>query len=125
MAIQKNCSSCFAPFTCGDTPEAACWCNQYPAIFKLDITKDCLCTSCLHLATVQKIEVYVAQIAATGIENNSAASALKPSTGLLLGIDYYIENGFWVFTAWHHLKRGTCCKSGCRHCPFGFKKKQV
>ena len=31
---------------------------------------------------------------------------------------YYIENGLIVFTAAYHLKRGYCCKSGCRHCPF-------
>ena len=37
--------------------------------------------------------------------------------------DYYWENGLMVFTEAYHLKRGTCCKSGCRHCPYGFKKK--
>ncbi|MGD0902046.1 MAG: DUF5522 domain-containing protein [Terracidiphilus sp.] len=25
-----------------------------------------------------------------------------------------------VFTAAFHLKRGSCCGSGCRHCPYGF-----
>jgi uncharacterized protein (TIGR00290 family) len=35
--------------------------------------------------------------------------------------DYYFENGFMVFTKAYHLKRGYCCKSGCRHCPYGFK----
>lgn len=37
--------------------------------------------------------------------------------------DYYFENGLMVFTEAYHLKRGHCCKSGCRHCPYGFKKK--
>ena len=32
--------------------------------------------------------------------------------------DFYYENGFVVFTAAYHLKRGYCCNSGCRHCPF-------
>lgn len=27
-----------------------------------------------------------------------------------------------VFTEAYHLKRGYCCKNGCRHCPYGFKK---
>lgn len=36
--------------------------------------------------------------------------------------DFYWENGLMVFTAAFHLKRGYCCKSGCRHCPYGFKK---
>jgi hypothetical protein len=31
---------------------------------------------------------------------------------------WYLEGGFVVFTAAHHLARGTCCGSGCRHCPF-------
>jgi hypothetical protein len=38
------------------------------------------------------------------------------------GEDFYWENGLMVFTAEYHLKRGYCCKSGCRHCPYGFKK---
>jgi hypothetical protein len=32
--------------------------------------------------------------------------------------DYYFENGLLVYTAAFHLKRGACCGSGCRHCPF-------
>ncbi|MBR9921106.1 MAG: hypothetical protein GYB31_09725 [Bacteroidetes bacterium] len=35
------------------------------------------------------------------------------------GLDYYIENGFMVFTAHFLKKRGYCCGSGCRHCPYG------
>jgi hypothetical protein len=34
------------------------------------------------------------------------------------GIDYYLENGLFVFTASYLLRRGYCCKSGCRHCPY-------
>jgi len=33
--------------------------------------------------------------------------------------DYYLEGSNLVFTAAYHLKRGTCCGSGCRHCPYG------
>ncbi|MGB7267654.1 MAG: DUF5522 domain-containing protein [Terracidiphilus sp.] len=33
--------------------------------------------------------------------------------------DYYFEGPLMVFTAAYHLKRGTCCGSGCRHCPYG------
>jgi len=32
--------------------------------------------------------------------------------------DYYFENGLLVYTAVYHLKRGWCCGSGCRHCPY-------
>ncbi|NDU93820.1 DUF5522 domain-containing protein [Spirosoma terrae] len=36
---------------------------------------------------------------------------------------YYTPDGFIVFTASYHLKRGYCCQNGCRHCPYGFKKR--
>ena len=38
-------------------------------------------------------------------------TASKPS-------DWYFEHGLLVYTAAHHLKRGFCCGSGCRHCPY-------
>lgn len=47
----------------------------------------------------------------------------EESPPLKEGEDYYWENGFMVFTAAYLLKRGYCCKSGCRHCPYGFKSK--
>jgi hypothetical protein len=43
----------------------------------------------------------------------------KPAAPPPLGPeDFYIENGNLVFTAAYHLKRGSCCGSGCRHCPY-------
>ncbi len=36
---------------------------------------------------------------------------------------YYTPEGYKCFTEKHHLKRGYCCKSGCRHCPYGFDKR--
>jgi len=35
--------------------------------------------------------------------------------------DYYFEGDLLVFTASYHLKRGSCCASGCRHCPYGHR----
>jgi hypothetical protein len=37
--------------------------------------------------------------------------------------DYYFEGPNLVFTAAYHLKRGSCCGSGCRHCPYDSEKK--
>ena len=34
------------------------------------------------------------------------------------GIDYYVEGGMFVFTREFLLRRGYCCESGCRHCPY-------
>ncbi|MBL8235101.1 MAG: hypothetical protein JNL98_41750 [Bryobacterales bacterium] len=43
---------------------------------------------------------------------------------LIEGEDYYLTpEGYRCFTEKYHLKRGYCCKSGCRHCPYGFDKK--
>jgi len=42
---------------------------------------------------------------------------------LVEGTDYYIENGFVVFTEQYLRNRGYCCESGCRHCPYGFVRK--
>jgi hypothetical protein len=36
------------------------------------------------------------------------------------GVDYYVENGLVVFTGHYLRERGYCCRSGCRHCPYGF-----
>jgi hypothetical protein len=39
------------------------------------------------------------------------------------GLDYYFnEAGLMVFTEVYHLKRGTCCKNKCKHCPWGYGK---
>ncbi|MFN0108778.1 MAG: DUF5522 domain-containing protein [Blastocatellia bacterium] len=37
---------------------------------------------------------------------------------LIEGEDFYWEDGFLVFTRKYHLQRGSCCGSGCRHCPY-------
>ncbi|MCS7085743.1 MAG: DUF5522 domain-containing protein [Bacteroidia bacterium] len=39
---------------------------------------------------------------------------------LVEGRDYYMdEKGMYVFTSRGLLRRGKCCGSGCRHCPYG------
>jgi hypothetical protein len=42
---------------------------------------------------------------------SDALPALEPG-------DYYYEGPYLVFTAAYHLKRGSCCGSNCRHCPY-------
>ena len=36
---------------------------------------------------------------------------------------YWTPEGYRCFTEQYHLKRGYCCESGCRHCPYGFDNK--
>ncbi len=53
------------------------------------------------------------------------ASAYQPvDLDLLAGSlkerhDYYLEGSAMVFTASYLQRRGYCCDSGCRHCPYG------
>ena len=49
-------------------------------------------------------------------DGQAATPPLRPQEG----IDYYMENGLCVFTREYHVRRGSCCRSGCRHCPYGF-----
>ena len=52
---------------------------------------------------------------------------IESSSGdrLVEDVDYYIEKGLYVFTEQYLLKRGYCCQSGCRHCPYGFASGKV
>ena len=43
--------------------------------------------------------------------SNEALPELTPE-------DFYYEGPYLVFTAAYHLKRGYCCNSDCRHCPY-------
>ena len=45
------------------------------------------------------------------------ASLAEPEE--LLPGDTYEDGPYLVFTAQYHLRRGSCCHSGCRHCPYG------
>ena len=33
-------------------------------------------------------------------------------------VDYYLENGFVIFTEKYLMDRGECCGNNCRHCPY-------
>lgn len=43
---------------------------------------------------------------------------------LVEGVDFYWEGPYMVFTEKYLKERGYCCESGCRHCPYGFKRDQ-
>lgn len=55
---------------------------------------------------------------ASSKNNSTLKNSNKPATQFIENVDYYIENGLYVFTETYHLKRGSCCGSGCRHCPY-------
>ncbi len=42
-----------------------------------------------------------------------------------VNVDHYFnEQGLMVFTAAYHLKRGYCCQSDCKHCPYNEEKRK-
>lgn len=114
----KQCSTCGTPFNCGDTLEGTkCWCNDFPPIFVPTTVVDCLCPECFKQACSVKIDEYVNTITPDTAKENRAKD-LPKAESLIEGIDYYLEDGKYVFKTWFHLKRGYCCENGCRHCPY-------
>jgi len=58
------------------------------------------------------------------VANFTAMNEKIDPNNLIEGEDFYLSpEGYRIFTEKYHLKRGYCCKSGCRHCPYGFDKK--
>jgi hypothetical protein len=54
-----------------------------------------------------------------GLPQDPPEAALPESApSELLPEDFYYEGPYLVFTAAYHLKRGYCCNSNCRHCPY-------
>lgn len=114
----KTCTNCKKQFGCTNTEaNGSCWCDSFPPIFPLIEGNDCLCPDCLKIETINKINAFVATITPENAKNNTVKD-LPQTKKLLEDIDYYIENGNYVFTKWFHLKRGNCCGNGCRHCPY-------
>jgi len=111
----KICPRCKKEFTCNSENISACSCstillsNETKA-FLANTFFNCLCNDCLN-------------------ELNGMVAKIKeypfPGRGgdLIEGIHYYNEDEYRVFTEFYLLSRGFCCRSGCRHCPYGFKKR--
>lgn len=55
---------------------------------------------------------------ARGVDESSCA---ETSENALHEGDFYMDGPFMVFTAQYHLRRGYCCNSGCRHCPYAWR----
>lgn len=109
---QKYCHECKQLFSCGGN----CWCMDFPPIFSLTVSEDCLCPSCLKNRTINQIEAYLKEITP---QKRKEIKALPKTNSLIEGIDYIInENGLYVFSKWYLLKKGKCCQNGCLNCPY-------
>ena len=119
--LAARCPVCARPNRCrletGEAYKGPCWCER-PIIAKAALVRlladlpevRCLCSSCLE-GIAENPEITWTELAARGRE-------LPPTPALDAG-DYYREGETIVFTEQYHLRRGYCCGSGCRHCPFG------
>ncbi len=81
-----------------------------------------LCDVCLLRALSKVVRKFTETLSIESAQNKNYTIGRWDKKNALEQIDYYIENNFYVFTKWHHLKRGYCCKSNCRHCAYGFRK---
>ena len=105
---RKICWRCQMDFGCGAlNGTGSCWCNDLPPIRPTIEGSDCLCPGCLS----NEVSIQAVSMPSTSADNNAMASVSE-------GTDYYIEGETVVFTARYHLRRGSCCGNGCRHCPY-------
>ncbi len=113
----KCCSECGAILVCGAASAGeSCWCFAYPAAMAVDILQDCLCADCLGKVLQEKITEFVHTSSLQDVI--AVARNYRGNDKLIHGIDYLIDNNNYVFTAWYHLKRGSCCGNGCKNCPY-------
>ena len=115
--MQQKCSICQQKFTCSIETPTTCWCTKYPPILTIDAANSCLCQNCMDSKIKEAIEQYAKEVK-EGKRTNEAPSYAIGQQKMEEGIDYHIENGLLVMSSWFHLKRGKCCGSGCRHCPY-------
>jgi len=112
----KICFKCSTPFECGLCTKAMnCWCADYPRIEKIKKGEDCFCPECLKEEIAVKIKEFVDDFRSGKIKNTAPKFQNKH---LVQELDYYLEDGKYVFTEWFLLKRGYCCDNQCRHCPY-------
>lgn len=89
-----------------------CWCakENVPAEMLASVPEDarnvaCVCRRCIIAA-------------------NFAAAKKRPAPLAGPG-DFYLEGQSIVFTASYHRRRGYCCGSGCRHCPYDSLEREI
>lgn len=111
-----------------------CWCMALPVFTKeiaesftkagiLDrvessegIINTCLCSTCFKKVFAEKLNTLLGTLSIKSLIQ--LAKPYKDEKTFIEYIDYTTENGYCVFSAWYHLKRGTCCNNNCRHCPY-------
>lgn len=124
----SHCVKCGVDMACGAEREIpVCWCKGFPRLppeAGVDRSQ-CHCPNCLGFVLNRSVkrgieEKGVSAMVALASENgiNPVSDTVRSKPRLVEHVDFQIENGNYVFSSWYHLKRGYCCGSGCRNCPF-------
>lgn len=108
----KTCGRCKNAFECKFDDIQNCQCNTVKISgethdFLQKTHFDCLCQQCLK-DIENRLQILKDEI-------------LPPLNQLKEGFHFYKEGRYIVFTENFLILRGYCCKSGCRHCPYGFE----
>jgi len=123
-ALPGNCPLCGEPNRCrlesGEAYKGPCWCERL-TISTATLRRllgelaapQCLCAGCLKSIAADPEITREALESRRRFNTPSPNSCLAPTEG-----DFYWEGTSMVFTAQFHLRRGSCCGSGCRHCPY-------
>jgi Family of unknown function (DUF5522)/Cysteine-rich CWC len=125
LGRDEQCPLCGGDNRCrvakGHLYKGPCWCHEIIvpnhilsrlAVGRLEPA--CLCRPCLETVARISREEEDTEIILAGIRE--ALSHHRPAPDER---DFYLDdNGNVVFTSAYHLKRGTCCENGCRHCPY-------
>lgn len=125
--LPGHCPLCGGPNRCrietGEAYKGPCWCESpivsTAAMRRLlsDLAEPrCVCATCLERIAANS---EITQEALVARRNETPALALTHSLPIAGEGDFYWEGPSMVFTAQYHLRRGSCCGSGCRHCPYG------
>lgn len=110
------CSKCQNTFSC--SLNKSCWCSTYPKLQHIESKQFCLCPSCLQTQLNLELKDKIDELGAQKGSLIQFVQESESSDNLIEGLHYYWEGPYMVFTERYHLKRGTCCGSGCRHCPY-------
>jgi len=87
-----------------DPHKGPCWCAkvEIPDALVAQVPEDMRNKACICRDCVMKFH---------------RSKTFKSPQKTLAG-DFYFENGLMVFTPAYLLRRGYCCGSNCRHCPY-------
>jgi hypothetical protein len=105
----ERCPLCGQPNDCQLCTTAAykdpCWCEA------ADIPDELLA----RVPTELRRNACICRACVARFHEKRADNSPQP---VLPGDFYFDPGGMMVFTAAYHLRRGHCCASGCRHCPY-------